>query len=152
MRIRIICVGRMKDGPEREMVNDYLKRADRTGRSLGVRSVEEIEVDAGGGKSREADRILAKTGPSRIIRLDERGKAQTSIQLSNKMGQWRDNGEDIAFIIGGADGLAPELAQKAQDSLSFGVLTWPHKLVRVMIAEQIYRALSIEAGSPYHRE
>ena len=152
MRIRIICVGRMKDGPERDMVDDYLKRAQKTGRPLGVRSVEEIEVEAGGGKSREAERILAKTGHSRIIRLDERGKAQTSIQFSEKMARWRDNGEDISFVIGGADGLAPEIAQEAQDSLSFGLLTWPHKLVRVMIAEQVYRALSIEAGSPYHRE
>ncbi|WP_018997143.1 23S rRNA (pseudouridine(1915)-N(3))-methyltransferase RlmH [Hirschia maritima] len=152
MHIRILCIGRMKDCPEREMVNDYIKRAQKTGRGLGIRSVEEIEVEAGGGKSKESERLIAKAGKARLIRLDERGKALKSLEFSKKIANWRDSGEDIAFLIGGADGHAPELADKAREAISFGVQTWPHKLVRVMIAEQIYRALSIEAGSPYHRE
>ncbi|MBB35977.1 MAG: 23S rRNA (pseudouridine(1915)-N(3))-methyltransferase RlmH [Hirschia sp.] len=152
MNIRIICVGRMKSGPERELVDDYIARSMRTGRGLGVRSVEEIEVEAGGGKAREAERLLEKAGNSRIIRLDERGKALKSLQFEQKMTQWRDIGENIAFLIGGADGLDPALKSIAPDAISFGVQTWPHKLVRVMIAEQVYRALSISANTPYHRE
>jgi 23S rRNA (pseudouridine1915-N3)-methyltransferase len=152
MRIKIICVGRLKDSPERDMVNDYVSRAIKTGRQFGIRSVEEIEVDAGGGKEKEAERILAKAGSARLILLDERGKTLKSKEFSTTLANWRDSGEDIAFCIGGADGLAPELLQKTQHKISFGIQTWPHKLVRVMIAEQIYRALSIEAGTPYHRE
>jgi 23S rRNA (pseudouridine1915-N3)-methyltransferase len=152
MRIKIICVGRLKDSPERDMVNDYVSRAIKTGRQLGIRSVEEVEVDAGGGKKKEAERILAKAGSARLILLDERGKTLKSKEFSTTLANWRDSGEDIAFCIGGADGLAPELLQKTQHKISFGIQTWPHKLVRVMIAEQIYRALSIEAGTPYHRE
>ena len=142
----------MKSGPERELVDDYVSRAARTGRSLGVRSVTEIEVDAGGGKAKEAERLLAKAGDARIVRLDERGKTLKSLEFSTKLANWRDAGEDVAFVIGGADGHDPALSSKAPDAISFGVQTWPHKLVRVMIAEQIYRALSIEANTPYHRE
>lgn len=152
MHIRIICVGRMKDSPERDMVNDYIQRSAKTGRNLGIRSVEEIEVESGGGKAKESARILARAGNALLIRLDERGKALKSKEFSKKISNWRDSGEDIAFLIGGADGHDPSLSNKAREAISFGVQTWPHKLVRVMIAEQIYRALSIEAGSPYHRE
>ncbi len=152
MHIKIVCVGRMKDSPERDMVNDYIQRAAKTGRGLGIRSVEEIEVDAGGGKAKESERILARVGNARLVRLDERGKALKSLEFSKKLANWRDTGDDVAFLIGGADGHDKSLTLKAPDAISFGVQTWPHKLVRVMIAEQIYRALSIEAGSPYHRE
>lgn len=152
MHVSIICVGRMKSGPERALVDDYVARAAKTGRALGVRSVTEIEVEAGGGKAKEAERLLEKAGSARIVRLDERGKALKSIAFSQKLAGWRDNGEDVAFLIGGADGLDPGLTARAPDAISFGVQTWPHKLVRVMIAEQIYRAISIEANTPYHRE
>ncbi len=134
------------------MVNDYIQRAAKTGRMLGIRSVEEIEVEAGGGKQKETERILSRAGNARLIRLDEKGKALKSIEFSKKIANWRDSGEDIAFLIGGADGHAHSLSEKARDAISFGIQTWPHKLVRVMIAEQVYRALSIESGSPYHRE
>jgi len=152
MHIKIISVGRIKDGPERDMVDDYIERAAKTGRGLGIRSVKEIEVEAGGGKAKESERILAKVGPSRMILLDERGQTLKSTAFSKQIAQWRDNGEDIALCIGGADGHDPALIQKAANKISFGVQTWPHKLVRVLIAEQVYRALSIEAGTPYHRE
>jgi 23S rRNA (pseudouridine1915-N3)-methyltransferase len=152
VRIRILCIGRMKDGPERALVDDYISRAQKTGKSLGYRAVEEIELNSSS-KEDEGQRLLAKHGSGILIRLDERGEAWTSQELSKRLARWRDAGEDAAsFVIGGADGTSPLVAAAARHTVSFGVQTWPHKLVRVMIAEQVYRALSIEAGSPYHRE
>jgi 23S rRNA (pseudouridine1915-N3)-methyltransferase len=152
VRIRILCVGRMKDGPERELVDDYLTRAQKSGKSLGYRAVEEIEIPSST-KDDEGTRLLAKHGQGILIRLDERGEAWTSQDLSKRLARWRDAGEDAcSFVIGGADGTSPAVAAAARHTISFGVQTWPHRLVRVMIAEQVYRALSIEAGSPYHRE
>ena len=152
MRIRILCVGRMKDGPERELVDDYVLRAQKSGKSLGYRAVEEIEIPSSA-KEDEGVRLLAKHGQGILIRLDERGEAWSSQDLSKRLARWRDAGEDaVSFVIGGADGTSPAIAAAARHTVSFGVQTWPHRLVRVMIAEQVYRALSIEAGSPYHRE
>lgn len=152
MRIRILCVGRLKDGPERELVDDYLLRAQKSGKSLGYRAVEEVEIPASS-KEDEGARLLAKHGGGVLIRLDERGEAWPSQDMSKRLARWRDSGEDaVSFVIGGADGTSPAIAAAARHTISFGVQTWPHRLVRVMIAEQVYRALSIEAGSPYHRE
>jgi len=152
VRIRILCIGRMKDGPERELVDDYISRAQKTGKSLGYRAVEEIELNSSS-KDDEGQRLLAKHAGGILIRLDERGEAWTSQDLSKRLARWRDAGEDaVSFVIGGADGTSPAIAAAARHTISFGVQTWPHKLVRVLIAEQVYRALSIEAGSPYHRE
>ena len=157
MRIRILCVGRLKDGPERELVDDYLERARKSGKQLGYRAVEEIEI-ASSSKEDEGARLLAKHDPNKqggdvLIRLDERGEAWTSQDLSKRLVRWRDAGEDaVSFVIGGAEGTSSAVAKAARHTLSFGVQTWPHRLVRVMLAEQLYRALSIEAGSPYHRE
>jgi 23S rRNA (pseudouridine1915-N3)-methyltransferase len=152
MRIRILCVGRLKDGPERELVDDYLARAQKTGKPLGYRGVEEIEV-ASGPTADEGERLLLKHARGVLIRLDERGEPWTSIDLSRKLARWRDGGEEAAdFVIGGADGTSAAVAKAARHAISFGPQTWPHRLVRVMLAEQVYRALSIEAGSPYHRE
>jgi 23S rRNA (pseudouridine1915-N3)-methyltransferase len=151
LRIRILCVGRMKDGPERELVDDYLARAQKSGKQLGYRAVEEIEIPSSS-KDDEGTRLLAKHSGI-LIRLDERGEAWTSQDLSKRLARWRDAGEDaVSFVIGGADGTSPAVAAAARHTISFGVQTWPHRLVRVLIAEQVYRALSIEAGSPYHRE
>jgi 23S rRNA (pseudouridine1915-N3)-methyltransferase len=142
----------MKDGPERELVDDYLARAQKTGKQLGYRGVEEVELNAST-KDDEGQRLLARHGQGILLRLDERGEAWTSQDLSKRLARWRDAGEDAAsFVIGGADGTSPAISAAARHTICFGVQTWPHKLVRVMIAEQIYRALSIEAGSPYHRE
>jgi 23S rRNA (pseudouridine1915-N3)-methyltransferase len=152
VRIRILCIGRMKDGPERELVDDYVARAQKTGKPLGYRGVEEIELTSSS-KDDEGQRLLAKHDKGILIRLDERGEAWTSQELSKRLACWRDAGEDsVSFVIGGADGTSPAVAAAARHTVSFGVQTWPHKLVRVLIAEQVYRALSIEAGSPYHRE
>jgi len=152
LRIRILCVGRLKDGPERALVDDYISRAQKSGKSLGYRAVEEIEIPSSS-KEDEGPRLLAKHGQGILIRLDERGEAWTSQDLSKRLARWRDAGEEAcSFVIGGADGTSTAIASAARHTISFGIQTWPHRLVRVMIAEQVYRALSIEAGSPYHRE
>ncbi|MDZ4762226.1 MAG: 23S rRNA (pseudouridine(1915)-N(3))-methyltransferase RlmH [Alphaproteobacteria bacterium] len=152
MRIRILCVGKLKDGPERVLLDDYLSRARKTGQPLGYRSIDEIEVEAGGGIEREGARLRVRAADAILIRLDERGEAWPSPDLSKRLARWRDAGEGVDFVIGGADGLSAEVGAGARHTLGFGAQTWPHRLVRVMLAEQIYRALSIEAGSPYHRE
>lgn len=152
MRIRILCIGRMKDGPERALVDDYLARAQKAGKALGYRAVEEAELNSST-KEDEGKRLLTRHGAGVLVRLDERGESWTSLELAKQLAKWRDAGEDaVSFVIGGADGTSADVAKAARHSMSFGVQTWPHRLVRVMIAEQVYRALSIEAGSPYHRE
>ncbi|MDT8326509.1 MAG: 23S rRNA (pseudouridine(1915)-N(3))-methyltransferase RlmH [Roseovarius sp.] len=155
MRIHICAVGRLRTGPERALIDDYLTRFDRTGRALGLGPAQLLEVEdkKGGGMAAEAallERVIPKA--SVIVALDERGKVQSSPEFADQLGTWRDSGRgDVAFVIGGADGIAPELRGRADFKLSFGRMVWPHMLVRVMLCEQLYRAASILAGSPYHR-
>lgn len=156
MRVHLCAVGRIRSGPERALVDDYLKRFDRSGRALGLGPVAEHEVEdkRGGGREAEAE-LLARAVPAGALLavLDERGRVMTSPDFAGLLGDWRDAGRsDVAFVIGGADGIAPELRARADFALSFGKMVWPHMLVRVMLAEQLYRAASILAGSPYHRE
>lgn len=156
MKLTIAALGRLKGGPERELVDDYLKRATQTGRPLGLGPAGELEIDNRSLKSKAGEsRALAGALPSgaRIILLDERGKTLTSPQLAQQLGRWRDDGSrEAVFCIGGADGHDRSALPQPDLVLSFGSLVWPHMLVRVMIAEQIYRAVSILAGSPYHRD
>jgi 23S rRNA (pseudouridine1915-N3)-methyltransferase len=153
MRLAIVAVGQIKDGPERQLIDDYMNRASRLARALGVREVREIEIADGGGQTREAERVLARLDPGLTpIRLDERGTAMGSVAFANLIETTRDRGEaGFAFLIGGADGHGQAVIEAAPQAISFGVQTWPHKLARVMLSEQIYRALSVLAGSPYHR-
>ena len=155
MRLHVCAVGRLRTGPERVLTDDYSLRFDRTGRTLGLGPLTEHEVEdkKGGGMMAEAD-LLARVIPQGavVVALDERGQMLSSPDLAQRLGDWRDAGrQDAAFVIGGADGLAPLLRDRADLMLSFGRMVWPHMLVRVMLAEQIYRAATILAGSPYHR-
>ena len=155
MRVHVCAVGRLRGGPERDMVSDYVTRFDRIGRALGLGPVTLTEVDdrKGGGMAAEAD-LLRRAMPKGavICCLDERGKVETSPAFAQRLARWRDAGRgDVAFVIGGADGIDPSLRAKADHLMSFGAMVWPHMLVRVMLAEQLYRAASILAGSPYHR-
>lgn len=148
-------MGRLRAGPERTLIDDYLKRFDRTGRalSLGPVTVHEVEDRKGGGMAAEGA-LLRKAIPTgaRLCCMDERGKVMTSPQFADWMAGVRDDGAgDLAFVIGGADGIDPELRAEADLSLSFGQMVWPHMLARAMLTEQLYRAASILAGSPYHR-
>lgn len=155
MRVHICAVGRLRAGPEKALIDDYATRFDRTGRALGLGplSFSEVEDRKGGGMAAEAA-LLRRTLPagSVLIALDERGKVMTSPAFAEVLARHRDDGRgDLALIIGGADGIDPALRGAADMTLSFGKMVWPHMLVRVMLAEQLYRAASILAGSPYHR-
>jgi len=155
MRLHLCAVGRLRAGPERALVDDYLSRTDRTGRPLGLGPVTEHEVEdkKGGGMSAEG-LLLARALPegAALCVLDERGKTLSSPEFAQTLAGWRDAGrQDAAFVIGGADGVDPALRQRADLVISFGRMVWPHMLVRVMLAEQLYRATTILSGSPYHR-
>jgi len=155
MRLHVCAVGRLRTGPERMLTDDYMQRFNRSARPLGLGPLTEHEVEdrKGGGMAAEAE-LLARVLPAGavIVALDERGQTLSSPELAQRLADWRDAGrQDLAFVIGGADGLAPALRDRADLALSFGRLVWPHMLVRVMLAEQIYRAATILSGSPYHR-
>lgn len=153
MRLTIAAVGRLRQGPEAALVADYLDRFARTGRSLGLPTVTLREVEAKTSGMAEEAALLARAIPegSVIVTLDERGAMMTSPEFARLIAGWRDGGRDAGFVIGGADGIAPDLRARAQVSISLGRMVWPHMLVRVMLAEQLYRAATILAGSPYHR-
>ena len=155
MRIHLCAVGRLRAGPERDLVDDYVQRFDRTGRALNLGPLAEHEVEdkRGGGMAAEAE-LLARAVPSGavLVTLDERGRVMSSPEFAEQIARWRDDGrQDLAFVIGGADGIDPGLRARADFSISFGRMVWPHMLVRVMLAEQLYRATAILAGTPYHR-
>lgn len=155
MRVSLCVVGRLKAGPEGDLVTDYLRRFDRTGRALGLGPARVVEVEdrKGGGKPGEAA-LLRKALPSGAVTcaLDERGQVMTSPDFAALLAKRRDHGtQDIAFLVGGADGLDPALVGEADTVLSFGRMVWPHMLARVMLSEQLYRAASILSGGPYHR-
>jgi 23S rRNA (pseudouridine1915-N3)-methyltransferase len=155
MRVTLIAVGRLRAGPEADLVDDYLQRFERAGRGQGLGPVRVIEVEdkRGGGQAAEAALIeAALPRGGRFVALDERGRTMTSQDFAESLTGWAESGvRDLAFVIGGADGLTPGLRARAVRVLSFGPMIWPHMLARVMLAEQLYRAATILAGSPYHR-
>ena len=148
-------MGRLRAGPERDLIADYVQRFDRTGRPLGLGPFSEHEVEdkKNAGMGAEAE-LLARAVPAGaiLVTLDERGRVMSSPEFAAQLARWRDAGrQDVAFVIGGADGIDPALRAKADFSISFGAMVWPHMLVRVMLAEQLYRAANILSGGPYHR-
>ncbi|SPJ23096.1 23S rRNA (pseudouridine(1915)-N(3))-methyltransferase RlmH [Palleronia abyssalis] len=155
MRLRICAVGRLRSGPERALIDDYTTRFNRTGRALSLGPLEEVEVETRKVSGPEAEgEVLLKSVPGGavLVTLDERGREMTSPDFADTLAAWRDEGRpDLCFVIGGADGLAPALRDQADASIRFGRMVWPHMLARVMLTEQLYRAASILAGSPYHR-
>jgi len=155
MRAHICAVSRMRPGPERSLFDDYALRFERTGRGLGLGplALYEVEDKKGGGMAAEAALLeRAIPGGAVVCALDERGKLMSSPEFAALLAGWRDQGRsDVAFVIGGADGIDPSLRARADTKLSFGKMVWPHMLARVMLAEQLYRAASILSGGPYHR-
>ncbi|MDZ4367761.1 MAG: 23S rRNA (pseudouridine(1915)-N(3))-methyltransferase RlmH [Afipia sp.] len=159
MRIVVIAIGRLKQGPERELADRYRERFDDIGRKLGFRGLEIHEIPES--RARDVAARMADEGAaisalipekSSIIALDERGETIDSAAFARHLGRWRDESVPTAvFLIGGADGLSPELRRKVKLSVAFGKATWPHQMVRVMLLEQIYRAATILSGHPYHR-
>lgn len=143
----------MRRSPERELIDDYLTRARKSGASLGIRSFDDIEVESGGGVTREGERLLAKIpSGSDTLRLDERGAPMRSTDLAQHIARLRDDGRNLTFLIGGADGYSDAVVSAMPRTMSLGAFTWPHKLARVMLAEQVYRSMTILAGTPYHKD
>jgi 23S rRNA (pseudouridine1915-N3)-methyltransferase len=159
MRVVVAAVGRLKQGPERELAERYRKRAAEAGRSAGLSAVDVIEIK----ESRAADAArrmveesiaIANVIPEHAVTviLDARGESISSAAFAGRLQEWRQqNKPAVVFIIGAADGLAPGLREKASLAIAFGTATWPHQLVRVMLLEQLYRAVTILSGHPYHR-
>jgi 23S rRNA (pseudouridine1915-N3)-methyltransferase len=159
MRIIVAAIGRLKQGPETELSERYRKRVAQTGRQLGLRDVEIVEIResrAGDASKRmlEESIALANVVPqgAAVALLDARGDSLDSASLAAQLAKWRGQGRPAAvFLIGGPDGLSPSLQDKAELKLAFGAATWPHQIVRVMLLEQLYRAATILTGHPYHR-
>jgi 23S rRNA (pseudouridine1915-N3)-methyltransferase len=159
MKLRILAVGRARSGPESALIAEYQKRLHWP---LAIEEVEEKRPLSGAElKSREGallqaaiERAAAKAGGRPlVVALDERGKTLGSRDFAARLKGWEDQGApEILFLLGGADGLAPDLRGQANLVLSLGQMTWPHLLARVMLVEQIYRAQQILAGHPYHRD
>ncbi|MDB5547330.1 MAG: uncharacterized protein JWP21_777 [Tardiphaga sp.] len=159
MRLTLIAIGKLKQGPERELAQRYHERFEETGRKLGFRGLLIHEIPES--RARDAATRIAEEGatiaaliPDRamLIAMDERGDNADSATLARTLGRWRDESvPDTIFMIGGADGLSPELRRRATMRLAFGAATWPHQIVRVLVLEQVYRAATILAGHPYHR-
>src|SRR5579883_1243669 len=159
MRILIVAVGRLKQGSERELAASYRKRVQSVGRACGLRNLEIIEIRESRAQDAERRRIeesiaVANVLPEGgiIVVLDEHGQSLDSAGFAGLLREWRDeNRPAVCFILGGADGLASSLRERANVTLAFGAATWPHQLVRIMLLEQLYRAGTILTGHPYHR-
>lgn len=156
MKLIIRAGGLMRSGPERDLVDDYMKRANGLAGRCGFLSVAEQDVDLKKcrNRSEETQKILSGiTSAAKLVVLDERGRSPTSRNIAQKLQQVQSDGlESFILVIGGADGFEPSELPNGVEKWSFGQQTWPHKLVRVLAAEQMYRALSILAGTPYHRD
>jgi 23S rRNA (pseudouridine1915-N3)-methyltransferase len=160
MRLLLVCVGRLKAGLERDLAARYLERAAAAGRALGFTAIESREIEESRArrpedrKIEEAKSIRAQVAVhAKTVLFDEHGAAIDSKDFATLLARLRDEGAPaIGLVIGGPDGLAPELKPEAAACVSFGRMAWPHQLVRVMAAEQIYRAMTILSGHPYHRE
>jgi 23S rRNA (pseudouridine1915-N3)-methyltransferase len=159
MRISLFAVGRLKAGPEKDLASRYLDRFAKAGPAVGLELAKMVEVQESRAsnaetRKREEGGMLEKALPEGaiLILLDERGKALDSEAFADFIGRHRDNGKrDMLLAIGGADGLDPELRARADMVINLGTMTWPHQLVRILIAEQLYRAVTILSGHPYHR-
>ena len=155
----IAAVGRLKQGPERELAERFRKRAASSGRSAGLQAFDVVEIKesrAGDAHRRmlEESIAIANIIPERAVTviLDERGESMNSASFAGRLQGWRSEGQPaLVFIVGGADGIAASLREKCSLRLAFGAATWPHQLVRIMLLEQLYRAVTILSGHPYHR-
>jgi 23S rRNA (pseudouridine1915-N3)-methyltransferase len=158
MRLCLLAVGRLKDGPERALCERYAGRIQDSGRSLGFAGLDLVELPesrarrAEDRKAEEAASIRGRRQAGHLIVLDERGRSLGSEAFAAHLGRSRDAGAgSLNLVIGGADGVEAALRDEADMALSFGALTIPHQLVRVLVLEQLYRALTILGGHPYHR-
>jgi 23S rRNA (pseudouridine1915-N3)-methyltransferase len=158
MKIQILAIGKMKRGPESELLARYQDRAIKSGKSLGLRGVNILQFSEGRQedkasriKAEAAELLTASTG-SRRIALDETGKAWSTRDLANYLQQGLHDATDVSFLIGGADGLDDRVRSQADVVIALGRMTWPHQIARLLLCEQIYRVMTMLSGHPYHRE
>lgn len=159
MRVAVFAIGRLKSGPDSLLVERYVDRARLAGRSLGldvgVREFAESRAARAEDRMEQEAGVMLNALPkgARLVVLDERGTNPTSTDFARRIGRLRDDGlSDLVFAIGGADGHGSTIKTRADERLAFGPMTWPHQIVRLLLAEQIYRAVTILSGHPYHRE
>jgi 23S rRNA (pseudouridine1915-N3)-methyltransferase len=158
MRWTVLAVGRLKAGPERDLVERYRERLDAAGRTGGLTGLDLVEIPESRAR-RDADRraeeaaaLLARAPSGALVAFDERGRSPASEAFAATLGAWRDAGRGAtAFLIGGPDGLDESVRRRADLVVSFGALTLPHQIVRALVLEQLYRAVTILTGHPYHR-
>ncbi len=158
MKITLLAVGRLKDGPERALVSRYLERARDTGRTIGITGFDSVEL-AESRATRSSDRkieesrdILSRVNGQIFIALDEKGLSPSSSDFSKMLSNFRDGGQrTLTFVIGGADGLDQSILDASKSILAFGAMTLPHQLVRIVLSEQLYRSMTLLTGHPYHR-
>ena len=154
MKLGVIAIGKPGRGPEATLAADYAERTSLAGRALGLGPLELLDLEPRkSGKAPEAELLLAAAEGAHLIACDERGKTYASRAFADHVAALRDQGERrLVFVIGGADGLDESVRRAARSTLAFGPQTWPHALARAMLAEQLYRAVTILSGSPYHRD
>ena len=154
MKITVLAIHKLGKSGEAQLARDYVERATASGRALGLGPVEIVELESRKpGKAAEGDLLLQHLDDAHVIACDEHGKAHPSRAFAARVARLRDDGQRrLVLVIGGADGLSPEVLARADETLAFGVQTWPHALARAMLAEQVYRAVTILAGGPYHRD
>ena len=159
MKITVHAVGRMKAGPERELADRYFERFARSGPAVGLEFAGVVEIAEGRAQTaserrrEEGQKLQTQLqAGAALLLLDERGRNLSSEELAGRIGLLRDDGRKALVVaIGGADGHDQSLRDQADLVVSFGALTWPHQLVRVMLGEQLYRTATILSGHPYHR-
>jgi 23S rRNA (pseudouridine1915-N3)-methyltransferase len=157
VRWQLLAVGRLKNGPERDLVDRYRVRADSLGRSSGFGTIEVVEIPEARARTApervaaEAASLLSRAEGTKLVAFDERARSLSSPDFAERLRAWRDGGSSISLVVGGPDGLDETVRRRADLLVSFGQLTLPHQVVRVLVAEQVYRALTILAGHPYHR-
>lgn len=153
MKLWILAIGSRLTGPEKALFEDYADRFQKLGPRIGLRQLTSLDLPSGPNLDAEANRLLAKIpAGATVLRLDEHGENISSIDLANRIGAWRDSSvSDLVFLIGGASGFGAEVKNAHPKSLAFGKQTWPHRLVKIMLSEQLYRAATVLAGHPYHK-
>ena len=153
MHILMISVGKLKSGPEKDLVDDYVSRFNKAGPGIGLRSLKLMDVASGGGLDAEGARLLAAIPKgAQVLRLDEFGSQLPSVKFAARIEKLRDSGTGtLCFLIGGAEGYSAPVRTACPQTIAFGPQTWPHRLVKAMLTEQLYRTVSLLAGLPYHK-
>jgi 23S rRNA (pseudouridine1915-N3)-methyltransferase len=157
MRVLVAAVGKAPPGPERDLAERYRERAAKAGLVLGIRAVELKQIaesrarSAAERRASEASDLIRAAGEADVVALDGRGEHASSEDIAGLIDRARGAGRDLAFLIGGPDGHGEPALARAARRIAFGRATWPHLLVRAMLLEQLYRAMTILSGHPYHR-